>query len=121
MNKLTFVSGVLALSFLSVSSMANAEKLTPHETFRLETESGNNPDPFCRYRPVIDGVEMQWFDGIVSIQKSENIRAFHCITRNHGEIGERYNFNNVSIGGGMQSFGPHSTDDAQKADSFIRQ
>lgn len=121
MNKLTFVSGVLALSFLSVSSMANAEKLTPHETFRLETESGTNPNLFCRYRPVIDGVEMQWFDGIISVEKSDNIRSYKCFTRNHGEIGERHQFNNRYLGGGLTTYGPFSTAEYEKAMSHIRQ
>jgi len=121
MNKLTFVSGVLALSFLSVTSMANAEKLSPHETFRLETESGTNPNIYCRYRPVIDGVEMQWFDGIISVEKSDNIRSYKCFTRNHGEIGERHQFNNRYLGGGITTYGPYSTVEYEKAMSHIRQ
>ena len=112
MNKLTFVSGVLALSFLSVTSMANAEKLSPYEVFRLEVVVGTAQ---CRYRPVIDGVEMQWFEGDARINDVVNIRTMKCYTKNHGKLGELHGFNNKYIGSGITSYGPWTVAEYEKA------
>ena len=63
-------------------------KFTPQEVFRLETYS-NGPTKECRYRPVVDGVSMGWFEGVFL----GNARNYTCRTKNHGEIGELHTFN----------------------------
>lgn len=104
---------ILALFLCSNAPQARAEKLSQYETFRLEiiidTTSG------CRYRPVINGVEMQWFEAVARVLDAGNIRKFTCYTKDHGEIGQRYTFNNIYIGSSMTSYGPWTVAEYEKA------
>ena len=71
-------------------------KFNNAEAFRLETLSDWQT---CRYQPVINGVSMGWFDGVLT----GDINQHTCSTKNHGEIGKLWGFNNQLIGSGDRS------------------
>jgi len=84
--------------FLMLFFCANASYAK--EVSRVEGEHGFKGDKkICRYKPVIEGVSMGWFEGVFTGDKYK----YTCYTRNHGEIGEKHNFNNMLIGYGWST------------------
>jgi hypothetical protein len=84
---------ILVLFLCSNVPFASAEV---HVHYSLDTEAGPK---VCRYRPEIEGVSMGWFNGTNIVGN-----GYHaCYTKNHGDIGEKYDFNNKLIGSGHSS------------------